>query len=65
MSKQLVKPVEPITIGLEQHQEGLLHLQLVLVERRFCGEKAHTHEEAGAKVSVRWDGKEEPKVGFW
>ena len=53
MSKQLVKPVEPITIGLEEHQEGLLHLQLLLVERRFCGEKAHTHEEAGAKISMR------------
>ena len=53
MTKQLVKPVQPITIGLEEHQEGLLHLQVVLVERRFCGEKAHTQEEAGAKVSVR------------
>ena len=53
MSKQLVTPLTPITIGLEEHQEWLLHLQLLLVERRFCGEKAHTHEEAGAKVSVR------------
>ena len=53
LTKQLVTPLTPITIGLEQHQEWLLHLQLLLVERRFCGEKAHTHEEAGAKVSVR------------
>ena len=53
LTKQLVTPLPPITIGLAQHQEGLLHLQLVLVERRFCGEKAHTHEEASDKVSVR------------
>ena len=49
MSKQLVKPVEPITIGLEQHQEGLLGRQLVLVAVRFCDKKGHIAQGAERK----------------